>query len=206
LQPPRASTSDAAKKGAHWDVILASHVIFSAYGFWLPNDPRGSWSKFVAAWELFRFGPATTVTTHRSLAATPHDSHARIAAKKALQHPPVIFTGIEALAISRGFARSVRESSYQINACCILPNHVHAVITRHSRDVRRIVGHLKTGSMLELLAAGFVRLSTPWCRGCWAVYLDSKQDVHRAIRYVENNPIKEGKPKQRWSFVTKFDQ
>jgi hypothetical protein len=22
--------------------MLASHIIFGAYGFWLPNDPRGS--------------------------------------------------------------------------------------------------------------------------------------------------------------------
>jgi hypothetical protein len=36
--------------------LLAAHIIFTAYGFWLPNDPRGSWSEWVAAWELFRFG------------------------------------------------------------------------------------------------------------------------------------------------------
>lgn len=30
-------------------MVLAYHVIFGAYGFWLPNDPRGSWSKFVAS-------------------------------------------------------------------------------------------------------------------------------------------------------------
>jgi hypothetical protein len=37
-------------------MVLAYHLIFSMYGFWLPNDPRGSWSEFVASWELFRFG------------------------------------------------------------------------------------------------------------------------------------------------------
>jgi len=39
-------------------MIRAYHAIFTAYGFWLPNDPRGSWSDFVGSWELFRFGPA----------------------------------------------------------------------------------------------------------------------------------------------------
>jgi hypothetical protein len=33
-------------------MILGSHVIFGAYGFWLPNDPRGSWSEFVGAWDF----------------------------------------------------------------------------------------------------------------------------------------------------------
>ncbi|HUT10853.1 MAG TPA: hypothetical protein VMY42_10175 [Thermoguttaceae bacterium] len=50
-------------------MVLAYHVIFGAYGFWLPNDPRGSWSDFVGSWELARFGKATKVSTRRSLAA-----------------------------------------------------------------------------------------------------------------------------------------
>jgi hypothetical protein len=36
--------------------MLAFHAIFTAYGFWLPNDTRGSWSDWVGAWELFRRG------------------------------------------------------------------------------------------------------------------------------------------------------
>jgi hypothetical protein len=40
-------------------MVLASHVIITAYGFWLPNEERGSWSDFVRSWELFKnFGPA----------------------------------------------------------------------------------------------------------------------------------------------------
>ena len=31
-------------------MILGFHVVFGAYGFWLPNDPRGSWSDFVGSW------------------------------------------------------------------------------------------------------------------------------------------------------------
>lgn len=40
-------------------MIVGYHLIFSAYGFWLPNDPRGSWSNFVGSWDLFRYGRAT---------------------------------------------------------------------------------------------------------------------------------------------------
>ena len=49
-------------------MLLGFHVILSAYGFWLPNDPRGSWSDFVWAWDLFRYGPATKVETRSSVA------------------------------------------------------------------------------------------------------------------------------------------
>jgi len=33
------------------------------------------------------------------------------------------------------------------------------------------------------------------------VFLDTPEDVARAIAYVESNPEKEGKARQRWSFV-----
>jgi hypothetical protein len=44
----------------------------------------------------------------------------------------------------------------------------------------------------------------PWARGRWKVFLDCVEDVARAILYVEENPMKEGKPRQHWSFVTPF--
>ena len=49
-------------------MVLAYHIIFTAYGFWLPNDPRGSWSEFVPFVELVRFGRATKTETRRSVA------------------------------------------------------------------------------------------------------------------------------------------
>ena len=44
--------------------IRAYHLILTCYGFWLPNDPRGSWSDFVRSIELHRVGgPATKINT-----------------------------------------------------------------------------------------------------------------------------------------------
>src|SRR6478609_3872814 len=100
-------------------MVLGAHIIFSAYGFWLPNDPRGSWSDFVAAWELLQFGKATKVNTRNSVAHAPHDSALRRAAKQALKYPPVSFSGIQAVAIGAGFARAAREASYRVHACSI---------------------------------------------------------------------------------------
>ena len=44
-----------------------------------------------------------------------------------------------------------------------------------------------------------------FARGQWAVFLDTDEDVLRAIRYVEENPVKDGLPRQRWRFVTALD-
>src|SRR5271167_59120 len=87
------------------EMIVGYQVIFAAYGFWLPNDPRGSWSDFVGSWDLFRYGPATTTDATHSVAHCPHDAHQREAAKKALRYPPVQFSGVQARAVGRGFAR-----------------------------------------------------------------------------------------------------
>src|SRR5271168_1526378 len=83
------------------NMVFGYHVVFSAYGFWLPNDPRGSWSDFVGSWELFRQGPATKTTETRSLAHIEHDRAQRLAAKKTLKYPPVEFTGVQARAVGR---------------------------------------------------------------------------------------------------------
>jgi REP element-mobilizing transposase RayT len=196
-------------------MILASHVIFGAYGFWFPNDPRGSWSDFVGAWELFRYGRATKTSETCSLAARPHDHRQRLAAKRSLKRPAVQFTGVQARAVGRGFDAYAAGSSLRILACAILPDHVHLVLGRHRLDVERLVIQLKGGATRQLVAEGvhpFQSLAArsarpPKCfaQGQWKVFLDAPADVRRAMRYVEGNPLKEGKPRQRWAFVAPFE-
>jgi hypothetical protein len=136
-------------------MIRAYHAIFTTYGWWLPNDPRGSWSDFVRSWELLQFGGATKVSTRRSLAAQPHQASRRRAAKQALQYPPVQLTGKQALSIAHGFRRAMDESGYVLHACSILPEHVHMVIiARHAHKVEVIVGHLKGRASQELATDG----------------------------------------------------
>jgi REP element-mobilizing transposase RayT len=196
-------------------MVLASHLIFTAYGFWLPNDPRGSWSDFVRSWELWWYGDATKVTERQSLARREHDRTLRRVQKSALRYDPVRFTGAQALSIARGFARAVAESGYLVFACSILPEHVHLVVKRHANLGERVIGHLKARATQQLIADElhpFLDLRKPdgtlppvWARRGWKVFLNSAEDISRAIAYVENNPLKEGKRRQRWTLVTPFE-
>ena len=43
-----------------------------------------------------------------------------------------------------------------------------------------------------------------WSEHQWKVYLDSEHAIENAIAYVNDNPVKEGKREQNWSFVTPF--
>jgi REP element-mobilizing transposase RayT len=192
-------------------MILAYHAIFTTYGFWLPNDPRGSWSEFVGSWDLYQYGSATTTNIRRSLASKPHDRALREAAKTALKYPAVHFDGEQALAVSKGFANAINEHHYKLYACSILPEHVHIVAERCDRPVERVVTHLKSKATSQLVKEGKHPLAsfvsrrggppTPWAENCWKCFLDSDEDIARAVRYVENNPVKEGKRLQHWSFV-----
>jgi REP element-mobilizing transposase RayT len=188
-------------------MILAHHCIFSMYGFWLPNDPRGSGSDYIAAWDLFRYGPATKTNSRKSVAARPHDRAWRMRAKEVLKYPPVKLTGIQAVTIVKGFRKACEEGDYKIHALSVLPDHIHLVVGRHQRWIRQIVGHLKSRATRALKEHGlwFADNRPVWGEHGWNVFLDNITAVERAIRYVEQNPIKEGKKPQTWSLVTPFD-
>lgn len=48
-------------------MVHGYYVILPVYGFWLRNDPRGSWSEFVHRWELASLGRTTWRLERRSL-------------------------------------------------------------------------------------------------------------------------------------------
>jgi len=196
-------------------MVIGYHIIFGAYGFWLPNDPRGSWSNAVWARHLRPFGGATKVSTRRSLASRPHDDAKRVEAKRHLQYPAVRFTGVQARAVGRGFARVVRDLELKVYACAILPDHVHLVTGRHPRDAEDVAGFLKRGGTRRLNAEGLHpleghrrangRTPSPWAERGWCVFLETPDEMRERIRYVEENPVMAGLPRQRWPFVVPFD-
>ena len=192
-------------------MIVGYHIIFGMYGFWLPNDPRGSWSEFVGSWELARFGPATKTTETRSVAYRPHDHGLRLAAKQALLRPAVELSGLQARAVGRGFAKYVQKSGLAVWACAILPDHVHLVVGQSELTVESLVIQLKGSATEQLLEEQLHPFQNQrdkhgrphkcFARGQWKVYL-GVDDVPRAIKYVENNPEKERLPRQKWNFVS----
>ena len=196
-------------------MIVGYHIIFGMYGFWLPNDPRGSWSDYVGSWDIFLYGPATKTSGTRSVAYRPHDQSLRRAAKQSLERPAVRLNGLQALAVGRGLASYVNKTGLPVWACAILPDHVHLVVGLPSMKVESLVIQLK-GSATEQLREESLhpfqdqldkqgRPHKCFARGEWKVYL-APDDVPRAITYAEKNPEKEGLPAQRWKFVTGFVQ
>lgn len=194
--------------------MIAFHAIITTYGFWLPNDPRGSWSTYVGNTYLYHFaGEATKTSTTRSVADQQHNSRLRVAAKSCLQHPAVQLSGTQAHLAAQGFAFVADESGYAILALAVMPTHIHAVIGATQRQPSQIIGHLKRGATDRLIDAGIHPCRSNenithscWARRSWKVFIDTEKHLATAIRYVENNPAKEGKPLQYWAFVARHRQ
>ncbi|MEM9416156.1 MAG: transposase [Planctomycetota bacterium] len=192
-------------------MVRAYHVVFSCYGFWLPNDPRGSWSDFVAAWELYRVGgKATKVETRQSLANVPHNRRQAQDVKGQMKLPPVTLDGLQARSVANGFAAACVKSAITLHACAILPDHVHLVVARHRYKIEQTVNLLKGEATKRLRADGLdpnpERVGhSPWSAGFWKVYLNSPESIWKAIKYVEANPVKDGKRPQHWSFVRAYE-
>ena len=186
----------------------------TAYGFWLPNDLRGSWSDFVRRRDLLQFGRATKTNARASVAHHTSDFSVRAAARNMLQYPAVTFDGRQAFAIANGFGDVVHRTCCAIFACAVMPDHVHLVVGRHSYDIQQLANLLKGGATARLRKEGldplgaFVkpngRTPSPWSEGLWKVWLDSAEDVQRSIAYTNGNPVRAGLKPQRWRFVQEY--
>ena len=196
-------------------MVHGYHIVLPHYGFWLPNDPRGSWSEFVASWEIARFGDTTRHLEQRTLAMLSANEVAlREAARQAFLYPPIALSGDQALSIANGFKAQATKSDYAIWACSILPEHTHPVIARHCYKAEQIANLLKGAATHRLIADGIHPLrqyAKPdkrppgmWARNQWKSFLDSDEAIENAINYVIENPIKEGKPRQNWRWLTPY--
>jgi REP element-mobilizing transposase RayT len=183
-------------------MAIAYHLVLGAYGFWLPNDPRGSWSDFVWSWELLRFGKPVKARSRQSLAHAPCDPKWQGRAKAALKYPAAVFTEQQMSAIGSGFAAAIDEGVYRCFACAIMPEHVHIVLARHERSAGKIVGHLRSKATARLRDEGLWDAERPvWGENCWKVYLDDEADVGRSVAYTNDNLSREERPPQDWPFV-----
>lgn len=93
-------------------------------------------------------------------------------------------------------------------ACAVLPEHVQLVVGPFHLSAHELAKRLKAAATATLHYEGlhpFGRLTKPgtspprcWQRGSWAKFLFDPDAIRREVRYVEENPLKEGKPSQRW--------
>ncbi|MFW6336355.1 MAG: transposase, partial [Phycisphaeraceae bacterium] len=118
---------------------------------------------------------------------------------------PVTLHGQQARSCAAAFSRAAFEHKIPIYAMAILPDHVHFVIGRGEHRIERIAAAWKAAATRRMRSDGtWTDSRTPWARNCWKVFLFNPADVHRAIRYVHENPPRAGLKPQRWRCITTF--
>ena len=186
-------------------MVIAYHLIWTAYGYWLPNDPRGSMSKTIACDVIAELG-ALHYGRKKVQPAAREVREFRDRARNVLKYSLLDFKLPDISAIADGLAEAIRRQSYTCYACAIMPDHVHALIRKHKHQAEDMLENLQESSALWLRTAGLRSCDHPvWGGPGWKVFLDTPTDICRTIRYIEENPVKWRLPGQQWPFVKTYD-
>ena len=186
-------------------LVIAHHLIWTAYGWWLPNDPRGSTSRTIASDVIAQLGELH----YGRRAVQPPSAAIREFYQRAegvLKFPLIEFGQDEFAAIARGLGDAIGSHRYTCYACAILPDHVHVLIRKHKHPGEDMIENLQCASRFRLRECGLLPGDHPvWAGPGWKVFLDHPSAVRRTIRYISGNPDKHRLPRQHWPFVSEYD-
>lgn len=186
-------------------MVAAYHLIWTIYGYWLPNDPRGSMSHSIYSERIAELGAAHFGRKRLQPEAYEIDAFRRLAAER-LKHDLRMFSDDEITVVGAAFGRAIAEHGYTCYACAVMPDHVHLVIRKHRHRSETMIENLQTISRKALIESGRFPKSHPvWGGPGWWPFLNTQNDIRRVIRYVEENPIKARRPAQTWEFVKAYD-
>ena len=176
-------------------MILAYHAIFTTYGTWLPNDPRGSYSKEIYNGQLKLLGeikygrqkPPNRETLYKF----------RTEAIQLLNKPPFYIDENSRPIVADSFKEVVGRLGIKVGACAIMNDHIHVLILGSKYKIEYIVNQLKGGATKALKLK-----NSPWTRGCWKVFINDRDAIGAAVNYIKANPIRAGLAAQSWDFVS----
>jgi REP-associated tyrosine transposase len=186
-------------------MVAAYHLIWTAYGWWLPNDPRGSTSHTIRVEKIAELGEhhygREQIQPPRAVLQQFHEE-----ARELLKHPYLELSEEERLTVANAVADTIRTAQYTCYACAIMPEHIHMLIRKHRDYAETMIDKLQKASRQALIDHGKRSPTHPvWGGPGWKVFLNTQADIWRIVRYIEANPAKSGLPPQRWGFVTEYD-
>ena len=186
-------------------IVIAHHLIWTAYGCWLPNDPRGSGSRAIASARIAELGEVH----YGRKEIQPAGFVIREFYEKAehvLSHQLLRFKVDQFPAVADALSEVITEHRYTCYACAVMPDHAHLLIRKHKHTAEEMIENFQQASRDLLIEAGVREAGHPvWTHGGWKVFLDHPDEIRRTIPYVERNPEKEGLPRQDWPFVKEYD-
>ena len=186
-------------------IVIAHHLMWTMYGWWLPNDLRGSTSTGVYTPRIAQLAPHHY--GRKQIQPASRDIRAFYdQARSRLQFPLRECGPREFIVIAQALCDAIAEHRYTCYALVIMPDHVHVLIRKHRHVAEEMIENLQSASRSRLTSEGLRPPDHPtWAKGGWKVFLDHPAEVRRTIRYIENNPLPWRRPIQTFPFVTPYD-
>ena len=187
-------------------MVAGYHLIWTVYGYWLPNDPRGSTSSEVRIASIKALGPLHYGRKKQQPpSATIQEFHEKVRA--VLAHSVLTMDDDAILQIGEIIGREIAAKEYVCHACAVMPDHVHILIRRHHDRAEDVVAHFQETTRTGLIESGKRSPTHPvWTKGPgWKGFLNTVRDFERTIQYVRCNPLEIGRAEQVWGFVTSYD-
>src|SRR5438552_4691775 len=100
-------------------IVIAHHLIWVVYGMWLPNDPRGSMSRYIASDVIAELGELH-YGRKRIQPAGRVVRQFRERAEEILKYPVQRLSADDVNAVAGAFAEAIREHVYTCYACAIM--------------------------------------------------------------------------------------
>src|ERR1043165_5642267 len=131
-------------------IVIAYHLIWTVYGWWLPNDPRGSTSKSIASDVIaslgdLHFGRKKIQPASRDVRAFYEH------AEKVLKHPLLEICDEAVDIVAAAFAQVIVQHQYTSYGCAIMPDHVHILIRKHKHSAEEMIELLQNAARWALI-------------------------------------------------------
>src|SRR5207249_570369 len=105
-------------------MVAGYHLIWTAYGWWLPNDPRGSGSFEIRVEKINCLGDIH----YRRKIDQPLSAEIRQfyqTVQDLLKHPLLTFDDVDIALIGKTIGEVITDRKYTCYACAVMPDHVH---------------------------------------------------------------------------------
>jgi len=158
-------------------MVAGYHLIWTLYGFWLPNDLRGSTSKEIRIATIKLLGPLHYGRKQKQ----PSSKEIREFQEKAhdaLKHPVLTLDNDDIALLGKVFGQEIAANGYICHACAIMPDHVHMLLRRGRDRAEDIIEHFQEASRAALIDAGKRAPTHPvWTKGPgWKGFMNTIRD------------------------------
>lgn len=134
-------------------IVIAHHLMWTLYGWWLPNDPRGSTSRVIRQDVLAELGELHLGRKQ----VQPAGREIREFYEEAtgvLQHPLVKFEPGEFPIVAEALGSAIKDLDYTCYACAVMPDHIHVLIRKHRDLAEEMIEKIQSLSRKRLREVG----------------------------------------------------